>query len=126
MTPTRRTPYAILALGATALLSSWSPASAPLGLAVGLAAAGLGVKALREGGADRPLRAGIVIAALAVVVSAVVLAMTAGAGREHGGAPVVDGIPRSERTEALDRAAEATRASREAARKELEALEPKR
>ena len=124
---TRRTPFTLLALGVAALLSSWNPASAPLGLAVGLVAAGLCVKALKESQERAPvLRAALVVAAVAVVVSGAVFARAVGAGRDHWGAPIVQGIPQTERTEALDKAAEATRAGRDAARKELDALEPKR
>jgi hypothetical protein len=127
MAPSRRTPFALLALAAAALLSSWSPASATLGLAVGLMAAGLCLEARRQTGTlGLPMRVALGLAVVAVLVSAVVLARTAGAGRAFGGSPVVEGVPSAERREALDSAAETTRAGRDAARKELDALEPRR
>jgi hypothetical protein len=127
MAITRRTPYALVALGAAALLSSWNPASAPLALVVGIAGALLSLSAGREEGRSPPLlRVALGLAAAAVIVSAAVLALAAGAGRGGTGRPIVGGIPAEERRQALDRAAEETRAGREAARKELEALEPRR
>src|SRR5512140_2520520 len=103
MATTRRTPLALLALGAAALLSSWNPASAPLGLAVGLLAGALSLKAWREEGRAAPrIRAALVLAAVAVVVSGVVIARAAWAGRGGDGTPLVEGIPRTERTQVLD------------------------
>jgi hypothetical protein len=127
MATTRRTPFALLVLGAAAVLSSWNPASAPLGLAVGLLAGALALKARREEGTLAPaLRAALILAAVAVVLSGIVIARAGWAGRAGDGTPIVDGVPRTERMQALDRAAEATRAGREGARKELEAVEPRR
>lgn len=127
MAPSRRTPFALLALAAAALLSSWNPASATVGLVIGLVAAGLCLEARRQTGPlAPPLRVALGLAAVAVLVSGVVLARAAGAGRGFGGQPVVERVPSSERRETLDRAAESTRVGREAARKELDALEPRR
>lgn len=127
MATTRRTPYALLALGAAALLSSWNPASAPMGLAVGILAVGLCLKARQEDAGMAPaFRVALILAAAAIVVSGGVIAKAAIAGRGGDGQPIVEPVPRAERQEALDRAAEATRAGREAARKELRSVEPKR
>lgn len=127
MAPSRRTPFALLALATAALLSSWNPASATLGLVVGVVAGGLCLEARRQSGSlATPLRIALAIAAVGALVSVVTLARTAGAGRGVGGQPIVEGIPPAERKEVLDRAAEATRAGRDAARKELESLEPRR
>lgn len=94
---------------------------------VGIAGGLLSLSAAREEGRFPPLlRVALGLAVAAVVVSAAVLALTAGAGRGGSGRPIVEGIPAEERRAVLDRAAEETRAGREAARKELEALEPRR
>ncbi|HET8542059.1 MAG TPA: hypothetical protein VFL83_19435 [Anaeromyxobacter sp.] len=117
-----RLPVAALGFAAAAALSSWNPLSAPFGLAVGLASLALAVRALRAGYARRPSAAAVALAAAAIVASAVVLALTAGVGRDLGGEPVVvvrPGVARGD----LDAAAERTRAARERARRELESLE---
>lgn len=94
---------------------------------VGIAAGLLAIGAGREAGRFPPLlRAALGLAAAAVAVSAAVLALAAGAGRGGSGQPIVEGIPAEERRRALDRAAEETREGREAARRELDALEPRR
>jgi hypothetical protein len=127
MAPSRRTPFALIALAAAALLSSWNPVSATVGLAVGLVAGALCLEARRQTGTlTPPLRVALGLALVAVLVSGVVLARAAGAGRGFGGQPIVEGVPSSERRDTLDRAAESTRAGREAARKELDALDPRR
>ena len=123
--PAERSPLPLAALGlaAAAALSAWNPLSAPFGLAVGLATVGLGVRALvtgrsrwasivqidRQGAVDR--------------IVTLVLALTAGVGRDLGGQPVV-AVPPGVAKKDLDAAAERTRASRERARQELDALEP--
>jgi hypothetical protein len=119
-----RLPFAALAFGLAAALSSWNPLAAPFGLVVGLVSLLLAVRALRQ-----PSRRGISATAfaaslVAVVASAVVLALTAGVGRELGGAPVVQTPAREDVSAELDAARDRTRASRERARKELDALEP--
>jgi hypothetical protein len=121
---TNRLPLAALGFGLAALLSSWNPLAAPFGLLVGLASVVLSVRALR-----RPTRRAVSASALAasvvaVVASAVVLALTAGVGRELGGTPVVPAPPREDVAAELDQAAERTRAARERARRELDSLEP--
>ena len=127
MAPTRRTPFALIALAAAALLSSWNPASAPFAFGVGLVAAGLCLETRRQVGSLAPsLRVALALALVAVAVSGGVIVRATGAGRAWGGKPVVEPIPSAERQEALDRAAGATREGREAARKELDSLEPRR
>lgn len=127
MAPSRRTPFALLALASAALLSAWNPASAALGLLVGLVAGGLTLRARSEAaGHSAPLRVALGLAIAAVLVSGWVLARTTGVGRGFGGTPIVEGVPAAQRRAALDRAAAETREGREAARKELEALEPRR
>jgi hypothetical protein len=66
--------------------------------------------------------AAVAVSFLAVLASAAVLAVTAGAGRELGGPPVVKAPPSDEVKKELDQAAERTRASRERASRELDAL----
>jgi hypothetical protein len=117
-----RLPVAALGFAAAAALSSWNPLSAPLGLAVGLAAVGLGVRALRGGYARKASVLAIALSAAAALASGLVLALTAGVGRDLAGEPVV-AVPPGGAGRDLDDAAERTRASRERARRELEALE---
>jgi hypothetical protein len=117
-----RLPVAALGFATAAALSAWNPLSAPFGLAVGVASVGLAIRALRTGRARWPSIAALLVAAAATLGSALVLALTAGVGRDLGGEPVVAVPPGVARKE-LDDAAERTRASRERARRELEALE---
>jgi hypothetical protein len=122
--PPNRLPIAALGFGVAALLSSWNPLAAPFGLVVGAAAAVLAARALR-----RPTRRAIAASALAasvvaVVASAVVLALTAGVGRELRGTPVVPVPAREDVAAELDAAAERTRGARERARGELDQLDP--
>jgi len=125
MATTRRTPFALLALGVAALLSSWNPASAPMALILGLLAGALCLKARREEGRTTPvLRAALAMAVAAAVVGGAVIARAAIAGRISEGRPLVEGIPGPDRQKALDRAADETRSSRESARKELDAVGP--
>ncbi len=127
MAPTRRTPYALVALGAAALVSSWTPASAWLAIGLGALDVWLCLKARAEAGAmSRPLRVALALALAAILVGLGVAARVAVADRTHAGRSIVDEVPPGERTQALDRAREATRPAREGARKELEAVEPRR
>lgn len=109
--------------GVAALLSSWNPLAAPFGLVVGLAAAVLSLRALLGGGPRRVAAAGLALSIVAVAVSGVVLARTAGLGREPGGETVVPGPTPAQASGELDAAAARTRAARERARRELEATE---
>ena len=120
-----RLPLAALGFGIAAALCSWNPLSAPFGALVGLAALLLAVRALGRAAGRRtvPLAAAFLSTA-AVVASAVVLALTAGVGRELRGAPVVASPAREEVSSELDRAAERTKAARDRARAELDKLEP--
>ncbi|MGC3999138.1 MAG: hypothetical protein QM767_17520 [Anaeromyxobacter sp.] len=107
------------AFGLAAAFASWHPLAAPFGLVVGLAAVVLSARALK-GGAGRPFAAaGLAMAILAVGASALVLALTAGVGRDPTGEPVVAGPSRDEAQRTLDQAAEATQEARERARREL-------
>jgi hypothetical protein len=119
-----RLPFAALGFGLAAALSSWNPLAAPFGLVVGLAAMLLAVRALRR--PDRRLVSAVALLAsfAAVVASAVVLALTAGVGRELGGTPVVQTPGREDVAAEIEAAKEKTRASRERARRELDTLEP--
>lgn len=120
-----RLPIAALGFGLVAALSSWNPLSAPFGVVVGLAALLLGVRAFRRADGRRAVSgAAVGVSFVAIVASAVVLAMTAGVGRELGGQPVVQAPAREEVSSELDRAGEQTRAARERAKAELDRLEP--
>jgi len=107
------------AFGLAALLSSWNPLAAPFGFLVGIAALLLSLRALRRGGARLLSAAGLVLSSGAVALSLVVLALTAGVGRDPTGDPVVSGPSREEAARSLDEAAERTHAARDRARKEL-------
>jgi hypothetical protein len=111
--------WAALGFALAAALSAWNPVAAPFGLLVGLAAAVLALRALRLGGRRKLASLALVIALAAASGSAVVLALTAGVGRELGGEPVVSGPSREEAAGLLDQAAAGTRAARERARDEL-------
>jgi predicted PurR-regulated permease PerM len=119
-----RLPLAALGFGLAAALSSWNPLAAPFGLVVGLAALGISVRALRRPGRRRIAAVALAASIVAVVASLVVLALTAGVGRELGGTPVVQTPGRADVERDLDEASERTRAARERARRELESLEP--
>lgn len=101
-----------------AALSSWNPIGAPFGLAVGLAAAALSLRALRGGASRAASMAALCISVIAIAGSTVILARTAGVGREPTGA-VVSAPSREEAGRILDEAAARTRAARERARDEL-------
>jgi len=119
-----RLPRAALGFGVAAALSSWTPLSAPFGVIVGVAALLIAARAFARG--DRRVLAGAAAAVsfAAIAVSVVVLGLTAGVGRELGGTPVVQPPGRADVAARLDEADERTRASRERARAELDALEP--
>jgi hypothetical protein len=115
---------AALAFSLAALVASWNPIAAPFGLIVGAVSVVLASRALA-----RPARRGVAwvalgIAGTAVLVSAVVLALTAGVGRDLGKNTIVPSPPAGETERKLDAAAEQDRAARERARKELEGLDP--
>ncbi len=117
-----RLPFAGLGFAVAAALSSWNPLAAPFGLVVGIAAAVLSARALKRPGRRRIASAALALSALAVVASAIVLALTAGVGRELRGSSVVQAPGREDAAAELDQAAERTHAARERARSELDAL----
>jgi hypothetical protein len=119
-----RLSWAGLGFGLAALAASWNPAAAPFGLAVGLGAALVAVRALRAGPRRRVAAAGLAAALAAVAVSALVLALTAGVGRQAGQTTLVPQATPAEVGQALDEAAARTREARERARAELERLGP--
>jgi len=108
-----------LGFAAAAAFSAWNPLAAPFGLVVGVCAAGISARALLGGGRRALPAAALALSLGAVAWSGVVLARTAGVGRELSGEPVVSGPSGEEATRMLDEAAERTRASRERAREEL-------
>lgn len=119
-----RLAWASLGFGLAALASAWNPAAAPFGLAVGLGAAVLAIRALRAGGGRRAALLGLAAAVVAVGVAVLVLALAAGLGRQGGEAALVPAPTPRQADEALDAGASATRAARERAREELEGLPP--
>lgn len=112
---------ALVAIGfaLAAAFSSWNPVAAPFGLLVGLAAAFIAFRAIRLGGRRAVAAAGLGLSLLAVAASIVVMALTAGVGRDPTGEAVVSGPTGDEATKLLDQEAERTRAARERARQEL-------
>ncbi len=95
-----RLPFAALGFAAAAAFSSWNPISAPFGLVVGLASLAIAVRALRGSGEGRRRAisaSAIALSAGAILASGLVLALTAGVGRELGGVPVVP-VPRGARS----------------------------
>lgn len=119
----RRGAWRVLAFAAAAVASSWNPVAAPFGLVVGVVAVVLAIRALRR---DRPRRkadlAALGLGTLAVLVSAVVIAVTAGAvGVDLPGKPVVQGRTAAELDQVLSESAERTRARRQRAIEELDA-----
>jgi hypothetical protein len=118
-----RLPFAALGFATAAALSSWNPLSAPFGLVVGLASIALAARALWRGGARLAAGGALALSIGAVVASALVLALTAGIGRELRGEPIVPVPGRDTVKQELDAAGERTRPARERARSELEALE---
>lgn len=122
-----RTPGARAALGfaVAAVAACWNPIAAPFGLLVGIAAALLAARAVRRAGAlGRRLPASaLALAVLAIVASLAVLAFTAGTvGVELPGEQVVKGRTPAELERALSEAGERTRAERERAARELDAI----
>jgi hypothetical protein len=122
--PRSRLPFAALAFALAAALSSWNPLAAPFGLVVGLVSLVLSIRALRRPGRRAVAGAALAASVLAVAASALVLALTAGVGRDLAGTPVVQTPGRADVARELDQAAEQTRAARERAQRELEAVEP--
>jgi hypothetical protein len=117
-----RLPIAALAFTAAAALSCWNPIAAPFGIIVGIGSFVLGVRAMRSGARRGPSIVAVVVSVMAVIASALVLALTAGVGRELRGTAVVAHPPRGAVAAELDAAAERTRASRERAKRELDGL----
>src|SRR6266568_3418819 len=118
---------AALAFALAALAACWNPFAAPLGLIVGIAAAVLAYRALRRaGGPGRRRRiaaAALALSLLAVMASALLLAVTAGTvGVDLPGEPVLRARTPEEVERVLSGAAERTRPERERARDELERL----
>lgn len=118
MAPRGKLALPAVGFAVAAALSSWNPIAAPFGLAVGLAAAVLSVRALRSGARKVASIPALCLSVLAVAASSFVLARTAGVGREPSGAVVSAPAP-PEAARVLDEAAERTRAARERAREEL-------
>jgi hypothetical protein len=116
--------WGLLVLAVAALASSWNPVAAPFGLVVGIATAILSVRALRRSRVRRRIPASALAGGvLAAVASAMVLGFTAGSlGIELPGEPVVKGRTPAELEQVLSEAAERTRARREGATQELDAL----
>jgi predicted PurR-regulated permease PerM len=115
----RRLSWVALGFALAAALSAWNPIAAPFGLVVGVAAFVIAARALRRGGRRGAAAAALTLSVLAAVVSGLVLARTAGVGRELTGEPVVTGPTSEEAQRQLDEAAERTRAARTRARDEL-------
>lgn len=116
-----RRAWVAAAFALAAVFSCWNPLAAPFGLLVGLCALVLSIRALSRGAGWRVAAVGLLLSLMAVVVSGLVLALTAGVGREPTGEPVVAGPPAAEVARQLDAAEEQTRAARGRARAELEA-----
>ena len=119
-----RLAWASLGFGLAAVASCWNPAAAPFGLAVGVGAGALAIRALLAGGRRAAAVAGLVAALVAVAGSALVLALTAGVGRQPGETTLVPQPTPAEVERGLDEAAARTREARERARTELERVEP--
>jgi hypothetical protein len=113
-----RLAFAAMGFAAAAGLSSWNPIAAPFGLVVGLAAAVIAIRALRQGGRRYLALAALAVAVLSMAGSGLVLLLTAGVGREPSGAVVSAPAP-AEAARTLDDAAARTREARERARQEL-------
>ena len=114
-----RLPLAALGFAVAAALSAWSPLSAPFGALVGAGAFVLSVRAVRRAEKRALPVLAAVISAAAVTASSVVLARTAGVGREAGPSPFTPPPSSEEMRRELDQAADRTRESRERARREL-------
>jgi hypothetical protein len=90
---------------------------------VGLVTIFVSVRALRQGGRRSLAAAGLALSVLAVLASGLVLALTAGIGREPTGAAVVEAPPQGQVARELDEAGERTRDARVRARRELQDVE---
>jgi hypothetical protein len=127
MEPGGRTRVGLVVLSAASLLASWNPVSAPLGLVVGAAVAALAALDRRRSGAlTRLTGLALVLSLTGVLASAAVLGTLVGGARPPGGAPIVDDVPSENREAQLRRAADRTKSARDAARRELDRLEPTR
>ncbi len=124
MAQERRLPLAALGFAVAAALSSWTPLAAPFAIVVGLGAAVLAAVALRRGARRTIALSAAAVAALAIAAGVLVLARTAGVGREPMGAPVVPSLGRPDAGAQLDAAEQRTRESRDRARSELQKLGP--
>jgi hypothetical protein len=116
--------WASLGFGLAALAACWNPAAAPFGLAVGVGAGVLAARALRAGGRRGVAVAGLVAALAAVAGATLVLALTAGLGRQAGETTLVPQPTPAEVDRALDEAGGRTREARERAKAELEQVAP--
>jgi len=114
-----RLSLAAVGFALAAAFSSWNPLAAPFGLMVGLSAAFLSARALQRGGRRGLAGAALLLSLLAAAESGIVMARTAGVGREPTGEPVVAGPTGEEAQRLLDEEAERTGAARERARDEL-------
>ncbi len=115
----RKLAVAAVGFAVAAALSSWNPLAAPFGLVVGAVAALLSIRAFRMGGRRALAGIALAISILSVLGSGLVLALTAGVGRDLTGTPVVSGATGNEAKSLLDREEERTRAARARARDEL-------
>jgi len=115
----RKLAVAAAGFAVAAALSSWNPIAAPFGLLVGAAAALLSIRALRLGGRRALAGIALAISILSVLGSGLVLALSAGVGRDLTGSPVVSGASGKEAKGLLDQEEERTRAARARARTEL-------
>jgi hypothetical protein len=121
--PRRPTGKAALGFALAAVAASWNVMAAPLGLVVGIGAAALASRALRRSPRKRVPGLALALALFAVIASAAVLAVTAGAvGTELPGEPVLEARSPQELKRVLDEAGQRTRAERERARGELDRL----
>jgi hypothetical protein len=121
MANTPRPGRTAIAFAIAAAASSWNPLAAPFGLAVGIAAIVLAARAMAAPGGKRLGGVALGVATAAAVASAAVLALTAGVGR-GGGEPLVPPRTPAGVQETLDRAEQQSRAARERAARELEAV----
>ncbi len=115
----RKLALAALGFALAAALSSWNPIAAPFGLVVGVVSALVSIRAFRLGGRRAVAGVALAVSILAVAASGLVLALTAGVGRDLTGAPVVSGATGDEAKRILDQEEERTRAARARAREEL-------
>jgi hypothetical protein len=115
----RKLAVAAVAFALAAAVSSWNPIAAPFGLLLGVAAAFLSIRAFRLGARRAVAGVALAISILAVVGSGIVLAVTAGVGREPTGEPVVSGATGDAAGRVLDEEEARTRDARARAREEL-------